>query len=78
MPNLFIAKKIKNNKFKISGGVANGEVSWQVTGIRNDPFAQKYRMEVEPEKSKEEKGKYLYPDLYGQSPEKGIYPPIKH
>ncbi len=57
---VFISKKITNNKFKISGGTQGLEISWQVTGIRNDPYAQKNRIQVEVEKPEEEKGKYLY------------------
>lgn len=38
-PNLYISQKIKNNKFKISGGTADMEVSWQVTGKRKDKYA---------------------------------------
>ncbi len=72
MPNLYVAEKIVNNKFKIAGGTPNGEVSWQVTGIRNDPFAQKYRIVPEVDKNEEEKGKYLYPELYDLPHEMGI------
>ncbi|MBN2280356.1 MAG: hypothetical protein JXQ65_07240 [Candidatus Marinimicrobia bacterium] len=39
-PNLFIAEKICNNRFKIAGGEPGMEVSWQITGIRNDAYAR--------------------------------------
>lgn len=60
-PNLFIAEKIANNRFKIAGGTAAMEVSWQVTGIHNDDYANSHRIQVEIEKNNKEKGKYLHP-----------------
>jgi hypothetical protein len=46
------------------------KVSWQVTGIRQDPYALKYPLRVEEEKPAAEQGYYLHPDAYGQPPEK--------
>jgi hypothetical protein len=48
------------------------KVSWQVTGIRQDPWANVNRIQVEEDKPDKEKGYYTYPDLYEQPPEKGI------
>jgi hypothetical protein len=48
------------------------KVSWQVTGIRKDPWANANRIEVEEDKPDKERGYYLYPDLYGQPEENGI------
>ncbi|MBC7884823.1 MAG: hypothetical protein H7X99_05075 [Saprospiraceae bacterium] len=61
---VFIKDEIRNNAFTISGGNAGVKISWQVTGVRKDKFAQKHRIIVEQEKSKEDKGHYLYPDVY--------------
>ena len=69
---LYIAEKITNNRFKIAGGMPGMEVSWQVTGIRKDPFAEKYRLRVEEEKPKGERGYYLHPEAYGQPETKSI------
>ena len=44
---VYIAEKINNDQFKIAGGSENLEVSWMVTGIRNDAYAQKFRTPVE-------------------------------
>ena len=82
-PNLYIAEKISdtttsnnknknNSRFKIAGGASGMEVSWQVTGIRRDPWANANRIEVEKDKPDEERGYYLHPDLYGQPDDKGI------
>jgi hypothetical protein len=39
-------------------------VCWQVTGTRKDPWAAANPFEVEEEKSPEDRGRYLQPDLY--------------
>jgi len=72
-PNLYIAQKVKGNSFKIAGGIAGTEVSWQITGIRNDPYAAKNRIEVERTKNDKEKGYYLEPAVYNQPQDKGIH-----
>ena len=61
-----------NSRFKIAGGTSGMEVSWQVTGIRRDPWANANRIEVEEDKPAKERGYYLHPDVYGQAEEKGI------
>jgi len=48
------------------------EVSWQVTGIRKDPWANANRIEVEEDKPDKERGYYLHPDVYNQPDDKGI------
>lgn len=64
-PNLYIAKEISGNRFKIAGGKDGMKVSWQVTGIRQDVYAEKHRIPVEEEKPLQEKGKYLHPKELG-------------
>jgi hypothetical protein len=83
-PNLYIAEEISeltkdnnsssnnNNLFKIAGGTAGMKVSWQVTGIRNDSWANANRIQVEEDKPTMEQDSYIHPDLYGQQAEKGI------
>jgi hypothetical protein len=61
-----------NNRFKIAGGTPNMKVSWHVTGIRKDPWANAHRISVEEDKPAKERGYYTYPELYGQPEEKGI------
>jgi hypothetical protein len=48
------------------------KVSWHVTGIRKDPWANAHRIQVEEDKQDKERGYYMYPDLYGQPEENGI------
>ncbi len=69
---IYIAEKIAGNRFKIAGGQPGVEVSWQVTGIRHDPYANKYRMKVEEEKPEGERGYYLHPEVFNQADEKNI------
>jgi len=65
-------KNNNNTRFKIAGGTSGMKVSWQVTGIRKDPWANANRIEVEEDKPAKERGYYLHPDLYSQPEEKGI------
>ena len=51
-PSLFIAEMISDNRFKIGGGPAGLLVSWQVTGVRKDTWAQANRIQVEASKSR--------------------------
>jgi hypothetical protein len=82
-PNLYIAEEISdcvtndsnnssNNRFKIAGGTPGMKVSWHVTGIRKDPWANANRIQVEEDKPDKERGRYIYPELYGQPAENGI------
>ncbi|NWJ97965.1 MAG: hypothetical protein HXX20_19595 [Chloroflexi bacterium] len=64
-PDLFIAEEIANNRFKIAGGKADQRVSWLVTGIRQDAWANANRVQVEEDKTEAEQGKYLHPEAFG-------------
>jgi hypothetical protein len=59
--------KIEGNSFEIKTDKPNVEVSWQVTGVRNDAFAQKNRIQVEEDKEAENIGKYLNPEAFGEN-----------
>ena len=61
---VYIAEKISGNRFTIAGGDPGLEVSWQVTGIRQDVWAEANRINVEVQKQGKERGTYLYPELY--------------
>ena len=49
------------------------EISWQVTGIRKDAWANANRVVVEEGKQGKERGRYLSPELFGQPKETGIH-----
>ena len=46
---------MSENRFKIAGGKEGLQVCWQVTGIRKDEWAEANRLEVELEKSEEQR-----------------------
>ena len=70
---VYISEEISNNTFKISGGKEGLIISWQVTGIRQDPWAVQNRVQVEVEKAEQEKGYYLHYKEYKQPIEKSIF-----
>ena len=68
----WIAQKISNHQFKIATSTANVEVSWQITGVRQDAYAKAHPLVVEQEKGVRERGFYRHPELYGQPATKQI------
>jgi hypothetical protein len=66
-----VAKKIKDNRFVIRTSAPGVEVSWQVTGIRQDAWANKNRIRAEVEKPERERGYYVHPEAYSQPQERG-------
>ena len=48
------------------------KVSWMVTGIRKDNFANTHRIPIEVDKKNEDRGYYIHPEAFGLSKEKGI------
>jgi hypothetical protein len=71
-PNLYVAQEVQGNRFKVAGGQPGAKVSWQVTGIRQDRFAQKHRVIPEVDKASSERGRYLHAREWEQPDSKGI------
>jgi hypothetical protein len=69
---VYVAKKVNGNRFKIAGGKPGMEVSWQLTGVRKDAYAETHRIQVEEMKPIAARGSYLHPDAFGKSAEKGV------
>jgi hypothetical protein len=67
-----VSSKVKGNRFTIRTSVPGIEVSWQVTGIRQDAWADAHRIPVEQDKPERERGYYLHPSLFNQPEEKGL------
>ena len=67
-----VASKLKDNRFAIKTNAPQVEVSWQVTGIRQDAYANKHRIPVEVDKAELERGTYLHPDAFDQPEEKSV------
>ena len=68
-PGLYISKELSNGKFEISGGLAGQKISWQVTAQRNDAYVRQNQDKLNPEPMKPDnrKGKYLHPEFYGKT-----------
>jgi trimeric autotransporter adhesin len=67
-----VKREIEKNRFMIQTNKPSVKVSWQVTGIRHDAYADRYRIPVEENKTVGEQGYYLHPEVFGQPESKGI------
>jgi hypothetical protein len=67
-----VSQEIENNRFTIKTDKPNVKVSWLVTGIRHDPYAEAHRIQVEVDKPDREQGKYMHPTEWGISETMGI------
>jgi hypothetical protein len=67
-PELHISQEVRGGAFAIAGGKADQKVSWQVTGIRQDAWANANRIAVEVDKPAEDRGRYLHPELFAGEP----------
>jgi trimeric autotransporter adhesin len=70
-----VSRKIERNRFSIKTDRPHIEVSWQVTGVRNDAYARTHPIRVEVDKPAEERGKYTFPELYGLPPRMKVLQP---
>lgn len=69
---VYVSREIAGNSFAIAGGKPGLKVSWQVTGVRNDPYARAHRVRPEVDKPAGQRGRYLYPSAYGLPDSMGI------
>ena len=67
-----VATKLANHDFTIKTDKPNVEVSWQVTGVRHDAWADAHRIQVEVPKPGNERGSYLHPELFGAPATKSL------
>ena len=72
MPDLHVSAEVADNRFAVAGAAPHAKVSWQLTGIRHDAWAEAHRVEVEVTKSGDEAGKYLHPAEHGQPASAGV------
>ena len=73
-----VKDKMSGNQFVIQTNQPNVEVSWMVTGVRHDKFAEAHRIEAEVEKETENKGKYIHPIEWNQPLTKEINYHLNH
>jgi trimeric autotransporter adhesin len=67
-----VSRKMADNEFSIRTDEPNVEVSWQVTGIRRDPWAEAHPLRVEIEKPQADRGRLLHPDVRGVEESRGV------
>jgi len=67
-----VAEELHDNRFRVAGGSPGQQISWQVTGIRRDAFANAHRIAVEENKPADEVGTYLYPVEPGMPAPSGV------
>jgi hypothetical protein len=72
-------REIAHNRFTIRTDRPHVKVSWQVTGIRHDAYANANRVRPLEPKPTADQGKYLHPELYGKpkSAAVGYRPPLQ-
>jgi hypothetical protein len=63
---VYVARPVQDNAFAIAGGTAELTVSWQLTGVRHDPWAQHHDLVVEEDKDERERGFYQHPEAFGR------------
>jgi hypothetical protein len=71
-PELHVSKEVEHNSFSIAEAKPNQKISWQLTGIRQDAWANDNRIPVEETKPKAERGTYLHPNGFGKPVSAGL------
>ena len=67
-----VASEITNGSFTIRTSKPGVKVSWMVTGIRQDAWANAHRIQVEVDKAPQDQGHYIHPELFGHEGEPNI------
>jgi hypothetical protein len=70
-----VVDEISDNRFTIRTDTPGVEVSWQVTGVRRDPWADAHRIVVEDEKPDTDRGLFLHPEMHDEDDEKSLMGP---
>jgi hypothetical protein len=68
----WVAAEIANRSFIVKTSKPGVKVSWQVTGIRQDAWANAHRIQVEVDKAPRDQGHYIHPELFGHEGEPSI------
>jgi hypothetical protein len=69
-----VVREIARNRFTIQTDEPRAKVSWQVTGIRHDAYANAHRIRTVVRKAAAEQGRYLHPELFGRPRSLGVLP----
>ena len=71
-PQLHIGSELADGSFTIAGGNPDQRVCWQISGRRQDRWAETYPVTPEVDKLDVERGRYRHPELYDLPPERGV------
>jgi hypothetical protein len=71
---VIVEEEVRNSEFIIRTDKPNVKVSWMVLATRNDPYVRYFWKPTVIEKSPEQRGKYLVPQVYGKDDSYGIFP----
>jgi hypothetical protein len=69
-----VVQEVRDNAFVLRTSRPNTKVSWQVTGVRHDAWAEVHRIPTEEQKVGAERGKYIHPELFGLGKEYSVAP----
>lgn len=67
----WVSQELHDSQFAVRTDTPNTKVCWQLTGIRQDAWAEAHRIAVELDKPDDERGTYLHPLEHGQPVSKG-------
>ena len=60
-----VAQEILDGEFVIRTDKPSVKVSWQVAGVRHDPWARANPLCAEPDKLGDDRGRYVHPEAFG-------------
>jgi hypothetical protein len=69
---VWIEREVGGNEFTIKGEQPGQKISWQLTGVRQDAWANAHRTPLEMDKPESERGTLLHPEDVGQPLEKSL------
>jgi hypothetical protein len=68
----WISREVAGNRFSVKTSQPRTKVSWMVTGVRHDAYANDHRIRVEERKAPADRGYYIYPKGAGQPESRSI------
>jgi hypothetical protein len=74
---VYVKAKVAKGRFTLAGARPGQEISWQLTGVRRDAWAEANRIEVELDKTADQRGRYIHPVENGQPVSNGVDYPVQ-
>jgi hypothetical protein len=71
-----VAEPLRGNRFRIRAERPGVRVSWQVTGVRQDAWAEANPLVVEEDKAVDEQDLFLHPDVLGEPESRRLFSPV--